>query len=47
MLSSMSKLQAVDTLGRLTEAPPQRFVEGTNEIEKTVIARTILGAACA
>lgn len=65
MLSSMSKLQAVDMLTRVTDkalqihggigfwqpnaiervyrdARAQRFEEGTNEIQKTVIARAIL-----
>ena len=65
MLSSMSKLQAVDMLTRVTDkalqihggigfwqpnaiervyrdARAQRFEEGTNEIQKTVIAREIL-----
>ncbi|TAM58805.1 acyl-CoA dehydrogenase [bacterium] len=64
-LSSMSKLQAVDMLGRVTDkalqihgglgywqpqpiervyrdARAQRFEEGTNEIQKAVIAREIL-----
>ncbi|HEX4013764.1 MAG TPA: acyl-CoA dehydrogenase family protein [Candidatus Cybelea sp.] len=68
MLSSMSKLQAVDMLTRVTDkalqihggsgfwqpnaiervyrdARAQRFEEGTNEIQKTVIARELLGAA--
>jgi alkylation response protein AidB-like acyl-CoA dehydrogenase len=67
MLSSMSKLQAVDMLTRVTDkalqihggigywqpnaiervyrdARAQRFEEGTNEIQKTVIARELLGA---
>ncbi|MBV9718596.1 MAG: acyl-CoA dehydrogenase family protein [Candidatus Eremiobacteraeota bacterium] len=66
MLSSMSKLQAVDMLTRVTDkalqihggigfwqpnaiervyrdARAQRFEEGTNEIQKTVIARELLG----
>jgi alkylation response protein AidB-like acyl-CoA dehydrogenase len=66
MLSSMSKLQAVDMLTRVTDkalqihggigfwqpnaiervyrdARAQRFEEGTNEIQKTVIARAVLG----
>lgn len=66
MLSSMSKLQAVDMLTRVTDkalqihggigywqpnaiervyrdARAQRFEEGTNEIQKTVIARQVLG----
>jgi alkylation response protein AidB-like acyl-CoA dehydrogenase len=66
MLSSMSKLQAVDMLTRVTDralqihggigfwhpnaiervyrdARAQRFEEGTNEIQKTVIARALLG----
>ena len=66
-LSSMSKLTAVDMLGRVTDkalqvhggigfwetspiervyrdARAQRFEEGTNEIQKTVIARDVLGA---
>ncbi len=65
-LSSMSKLQAVDMLTRVTDkalqihggsgywqphaiervyrdARAQRFEEGTNEIQKTVIARELLG----
>jgi alkylation response protein AidB-like acyl-CoA dehydrogenase len=65
MLSSMSKLQAVDMLTRVTDkalqihggigfwqpnaiervyrdARAQRFEEGTNEIQKTVIAREVL-----
>lgn len=65
MLSSMSKLQAVDMLTRVTDkalqihggigfwqpnaiervyrdARAQRFEEGTNEIQKTVIARELL-----
>lgn len=68
MLSSMSKLQAVDMLTRVTDkalqihggigywqpnpiervyrdARAQRFEEGTNEIQKTVIAREILGGS--
>jgi alkylation response protein AidB-like acyl-CoA dehydrogenase len=68
MLSSMSKLQAVDMLTRVTDkalqihggigfwqpnaiervyrdARAQRFEEGTNEIQKTVIARELLGNA--
>jgi alkylation response protein AidB-like acyl-CoA dehydrogenase len=68
MLSSMSKLQAVDMLTRVTDkalqihggigfwqpnaiervyrdARAQRFEEGTNEIQKTVIARELLGKA--
>jgi alkylation response protein AidB-like acyl-CoA dehydrogenase len=68
MLSSMSKLQAVDMLTRVTDkalqihggigfwqpnaiervyrdARAQRFEEGTNEIQKTVIARSLLGSA--
>ena len=68
MLSSMSKLQAVDMLTRVTDkalqihggigfwqpnaiervyrdARAQRFEEGTNEIQKTVIARDVLGQA--
>lgn len=68
MLSSMSKLQAVDMLTRVTDkalqihggigfwqpnaiervyrdARAQRFEEGTNEIQKTVIAREVLGKA--
>ncbi len=68
MLSSMSKLQAVDMLTRVTDkalqihggigfwqpnaiervyrdARAQRFEEGTNEIQKTVIARALLGSA--
>ena len=67
MLSSMSKLQAVEMLTRVTDkalqihggigywqpnaiervyrdARAQRFEEGTNEIQKTVIARALLGA---
>ena len=67
MLSSMSKLQAVDMLTRVTDkalqihggvgfwqpnaiervyrdARAQRFEEGTNEIQKTVIARELLPA---
>ena len=67
-LSSMSKLQAVDMLTRVTDkalqihggmgfwqpnaiervyrdARAQRFEEGTNEIQKTVIAREVLGAS--
>lgn len=67
MLSSMSKLQAVDMLTRVTDkalqihggigfwqpnaiervyrdARAQRFEEGTNEIQKTVIARALLGS---
>jgi alkylation response protein AidB-like acyl-CoA dehydrogenase len=67
MLSSMSKLQAVDMLTRVTDkalqihggigywqpnaiervyrdARAQRFEEGTNEIQKAVIARELLGA---
>ena len=67
MLSSMSKLQAVEMLTRVTDkalqihggigfwqpnaiervyrdARAQRFEEGTNEIQKTVIARELLGA---
>ncbi|HEX3370710.1 MAG TPA: acyl-CoA dehydrogenase family protein [Candidatus Cybelea sp.] len=67
MLSSMSKLQAVDMLTRVTDralqihggsgfwqphaiervyrdARAQRFEEGTNEIQKTVIARDLLGS---
>lgn len=70
MLSSMSKLQAVDMLARVTDkalqihggigywqpnaiervyrdARAQRFEEGTNEIQKTVIARRILGGSSA
>jgi alkylation response protein AidB-like acyl-CoA dehydrogenase len=70
MLSSMSKLQAVDMLTRVTDkalqihggigywqpnaiervyrdARAQRFEEGTNEIQKTVIAREILGGSSA
>jgi alkylation response protein AidB-like acyl-CoA dehydrogenase len=70
MLSSMSKLQAVDMLTRVTDkalqihggigywqpnaieriyrdARAQRFEEGTNEIQKTVIAREILGGGSA
>jgi alkylation response protein AidB-like acyl-CoA dehydrogenase len=65
MLSSMSKLQAVEMLTRVTDkalqihggigfwqpnaiervyrdARAQRFEEGTNEIQKTVIARSLL-----
>jgi len=68
MLSSMSKLQAVEMLTRVTDkalqihggigywqpnaiervyrdARAQRFEEGTNEIQKTVIAREILGGS--
>ncbi|HET6274378.1 MAG TPA: acyl-CoA dehydrogenase family protein [Candidatus Cybelea sp.] len=68
MLSSMSKLQAVDMLTRVTDkalqihggtgfwqpnaiervyrdARAQRFEEGTNEIQKTIIARALLGNA--
>ena len=68
MLSSMSKLQAVEMLTRVTDkalqihggigfwqpnaiervyrdARAQRFEEGTNEIQKTVIARALLGSA--
>jgi len=68
MLSSMSKLQAVEMLTRVTDkalqihggigfwqpnaiervyrdARAQRFEEGTNEIQKTVIARELLGGA--
>jgi alkylation response protein AidB-like acyl-CoA dehydrogenase len=68
MLSSMSKLQAVEMLTRVTDkalqihggigfwqpnaiervyrdARAQRFEEGTNEIQKTVIARELLGKA--
>ncbi len=68
MLSSMSKLQAVEMLTRVTDkalqihggigfwqpnaiervyrdARAQRFEEGTNEIQKTVIARELLGNA--
>ena len=68
MLSSMSKLQAVEMLTRVTDkalqihggigfwqpnpiervyrdARAQRFEEGTNEIQKTVIAREVLGRA--
>jgi alkylation response protein AidB-like acyl-CoA dehydrogenase len=68
MLSSMSKLQAVEMLTRVTDkalqihggigfwqpnaiervyrdARAQRFEEGTNEIQKTVIARELLGSA--
>lgn len=68
MLSSMSKLQAVDMLTRVTDkalqihggtgfwqpnaiervyrdARAQRFEEGTNEIQKTIIARELLGSA--
>jgi alkylation response protein AidB-like acyl-CoA dehydrogenase len=67
-LSSMSKLQAVEMLTRVTDkalqihggigfwqpnaiervyrdARAQRFEEGTNEIQKTVIARELLGNA--
>ncbi len=67
MLSSMSKLQAVEMLTRVTDkalqihggigfwqpnaiervyrdARAQRFEEGTNEIQKTVIAREVLAA---
>jgi alkylation response protein AidB-like acyl-CoA dehydrogenase len=67
-LSSMSKLQAVEMLTRVTDkalqihggigywqpnaiervyrdARAQRFEEGTNEIQKTVIARELLGAS--
>jgi alkylation response protein AidB-like acyl-CoA dehydrogenase len=67
MLSSMSKLQAVEMLTRVTDkalqihggigfwqpnaiervyrdARAQRFEEGTNEIQKSVIARELLGA---
>ncbi|MFY9632781.1 MAG: acyl-CoA dehydrogenase family protein [Candidatus Cybelea sp.] len=67
MLSSMSKLQAVDMLTRVTDralqihggsgfwqphaiervyrdARAQRFEEGTNEIQKAVIARELLGS---
>ena len=70
MLSSMSKLQAVDMLTRVTDkalqihggtgywqpnpiervyrdARAQRFEEGTNEIQKTVIALEILGGSSA
>jgi alkylation response protein AidB-like acyl-CoA dehydrogenase len=70
MLSSMSKLQAVDMLTRVTDkalqihggigywqpnaieriyrdARAQRFEEGTNEIQKAVIAREILGGGSA
>jgi alkylation response protein AidB-like acyl-CoA dehydrogenase len=70
MLSSMAKLQAVDTLTRVSDralqihggigywqpnaiervyrdARAQRFEEGTNEIQKTVIAREILGGGAA
>lgn len=70
MLSSMSKLQAVDMLTRVTDkalqihggigfwqpnaiervyrdARAQRFEEGTNEIQKTVIARELLGGSSA
>ncbi len=70
LLSSMSKLQAVDMLTRVTDkalqihggigfwqpnaiervyrdARAQRFEEGTNEIQKTVIARELLGNAAA
>ena len=68
MLSSMSKLQAVDMLTRVTDkalqihggigfwqpnaiervyrdARAQRFEEGTNEIQKAVIAREVLAGA--
>jgi alkylation response protein AidB-like acyl-CoA dehydrogenase len=68
MLSSMSKLQAVEMLTRVTDkalqihggigfwqpnaiervyrdARAQRFEEGTNEIQKTVIARELLGGS--
>lgn len=68
MLSSMSKLQAVEMLTRVTDkalqihggigfwqpsaiervyrdARAQRFEEGTNEIQKTVIAREVFGKA--
>ncbi|HTA55044.1 MAG TPA: acyl-CoA dehydrogenase family protein [Candidatus Acidoferrales bacterium] len=68
MLSSMSKLQAVEMLTRVSDkalqihggigfwqpnaiervyrdARAQRFEEGTNEIQKTVIARELLGKA--
>jgi alkylation response protein AidB-like acyl-CoA dehydrogenase len=68
MLSSMSKLQAVDMLTRVTDkalqihggigfwqpnaiervyrdARAQRFEEGTNEIQKTVIARALFDGA--
>ncbi|MGA7353991.1 MAG: acyl-CoA dehydrogenase family protein [Candidatus Cybelea sp.] len=68
MLSSMSKLQAVEMLTRVTDkalqihggigfwqpnaiervyrdARAQRFEEGTNEIQKTVIARELLSKA--
>jgi alkylation response protein AidB-like acyl-CoA dehydrogenase len=64
VLSSMSKLTAVDMLGRVTDkalqahggigfwssspiervyrdARAQRFEEGTNEIQKTIIAREV------
>jgi alkylation response protein AidB-like acyl-CoA dehydrogenase len=67
VLSSMSKLQAVEMLTRVTDkalqihggigfwrpnaiervyrdARAQRFEEGTNEIQKTVIARELLGS---
>jgi alkylation response protein AidB-like acyl-CoA dehydrogenase len=70
MLSSMSKLQAVEMLTRVTDkslqihggigfwqpnaiervyrdARAQRFEEGTNEIQKTVIARELLGGSSA
>ncbi len=70
MLSSMSKLQAVDMLTRVTDkalqihggigfwqpnaiervyrdARAQRFEEGTNEIQKTVIAREVLDRSVA
>ncbi|HEY2475132.1 MAG TPA: acyl-CoA dehydrogenase family protein [Candidatus Cybelea sp.] len=70
MLSSMSKLQAVEMLTRVTDkalqihggsgfwqpqaiervyrdARAQRFEEGTNEIQKTVIARGLLGGSSA
>jgi alkylation response protein AidB-like acyl-CoA dehydrogenase len=70
MLSSMSKLQAVEMLTRVTDkalqihggtgywqpnaiervyrdARAQRFEEGTNEIQKTVIARALLGGGAA
>jgi len=69
-LSSMSKLQAVEMLTRVTDkalqihggigfwqpnaiervyrdARAQRFEEGTNEIQKTVIARELLGGSSA
>jgi alkylation response protein AidB-like acyl-CoA dehydrogenase len=69
-LSSMSKLQAVEMLTRVTDkslqihggigfwqpnaiervyrdARAQRFEEGTNEIQKTVIARELLGSGSA